>query len=399
MNRINKLVTISVSLLGVIVITMITHFALTQMPDEIKRTIDVPEQSIDVNAFDAYTGLTPLMQAAIDSDLERTKILLSQGADPNIISANSDRDNALNIAVFNGGKLGSLAVAQELIAAGADVNAKNARGMAPIHFMMQITNAGNRAIILRDLMNNGARINAQNEDGSTMLHIAVTNLDYDWIDLLNREFGQIINYTVKDKQGRTPLDLALERGLTGDISLGTQSVENSLRNRPRFIGDNFDVRQTDEYGRNGLQLAVLRDDMKFVSGLLSHNPDLAHQDDLGNSVMHYAVLNLNPTQFIPVLLNAKAPVNIANNRGETPIFWIMKIRNRTLRNQIAKLLLNAGSPVTNKNTSGTSIIDLAAADNDTDLVDLLKQAITKKRKRLDQEEAEEPSKKLIVPKL
>ena len=187
MNRINKLVTISVSLLGVIVITMITHFALTQMPDEIKRTIDVPEQSIDVNAFDAYTGLTPLMQAAIDSDLERTKILLSQGADPNIISANSDRDNALNIAVFNGGKLGSLAVAQELIAAGADVNAKNARGMAPIHFMMQITNAGNRAKILRDLMNNGARINAQNEDGSTMLHIAVTNLDYDWIDLLNRE--------------------------------------------------------------------------------------------------------------------------------------------------------------------------------------------------------------------
>ena len=380
MKRFGKIITIAASLSSVVAITMITHYALTQMPEEIKRTIDTTAQSIDLNAFDAFTGLTPLMQAAIDSDYERTKILLAQGADPNVVSANSDRDNALNMAIFNGGKLGSLAVAQELMNAGADVNAKNSRGMAPIHFMMQITNADNRIIIMRDLMARGAHINAQNEDGSTMLHIAVTNLDYNWIDRLNAEYGQIINYDAKDKKGRTALDLAIERGLTGDITLGTQSVENSLRNRPRYIGDGYDVKSADLYGRTGLQLAVIRDDMHFVQELLKHNPDLAHQDSYGNSVMHYAVINLNPVQFVETLLNATAPVNIANQIGETPLFNAMKIRNKALRNQIAKLLINADSPIANKNSKGQSVLDLATALKDKELVNLLLGAIEKRRK-------------------
>lgn len=380
MNRSSKIITIAASLSCVVCITMITHFALTQMPEEILRSIDATAISIDINAFDAFTGLTPLMQAAIDSDYERTKILLAQGADPNIVSANSDRDTALNIAIFNGGKLGSLGVAQELMQAGADVNAPNSRGMTPIHFMMQITNAANRRIILKDLMDRGAHINAQNEDGSTMLHITVTNLDYDWIDLLNQEYGQIINYGIKDNRGRTPLDLALERGLTGDINLGTQSVETSLRSRPTYIGDDYDVKKTDVYGRNGLQLAVIRDDLPFAQALLGHNPDLAHQDSLGNSVMHYAVLNINPIPTIKFLLAAKAPVNIANNFGEIPLFGVMRIRNKTLRKEIAQVLIDAGSPVVSKNNAGKSLMDFAFADNDRDLIAVIRNAIEKRKK-------------------
>ena len=379
MDRKRKIITIVTSLTVVVGITMITHFAITQLPEEIQRNIDIP--ATDVNAFDAITGLTPLMQAAIDSDYERTRILLAQGANPNIISANADRDNALNIAIFNGGKLGSLAVAQLLMEHGADVNAQNARGMAPIHFMMQITNAENRWIILKDLMARGAHINITNEDGSTMLHITVTNLDYDWIDRLNTEYAQIINYTIKDKLGRTPLELALLRGLTGDMDLGTQSVETSIRKRPRYIGDDFDTKTTDIYGRNGLELAVMRDDMPFVTALVKAGADLGHQDGYGNTALHYAVLNLDPLKFVQYLINAKAPVNIANKDGIIPIFNVFKITNRTLRNQVAKLLIDAGSPVTNRNGNGKTMIDLATAHNDSDLVNLLKQTIESRRKK------------------
>lgn len=414
MNFKSKILTIVASLISVIAITMVTHFALTQMPDDMRRNIDAPEESIDVNAFDAFTGLTPLMQAAIDSDYDRTRILLAQRADPNVVSANNDRDNALNIAIFNGGKLGSLGVAQELMKAGADVNAKNSRGMAPIHFMMQITNADNRKIILKDLMDRGAHINAQNEDGSTMLHIAVTNLDYDWIDYLNKGYGQIINYNIRDNKGRTPLQLALERGLTGDVELGTQSVETSLRNRPIYIGENFDLKKTDSYGRNALQLATIRgaiikkngpkdelkDDLDYVKSFLKEDqsrqkPNLAYQDDFGNSVMHYAVTNLNPIDFIKVLLQAEAPVNIGNKLGETPLFNVMKIRDKTLRNRVAKLLIDAGSPVANKNNEGKSVIDYAAADNDMNLVNLLQQTIDQKRKSFDKSEEIEKTKKSL----
>ena len=111
MNRIHQIVTILVSLASILVLTIATHFVVTQIPEDIKYNIDTTSP-IDVNAFDAVSGVTPLMQAAIDSDIERTKMLLAAGADPNLRSANADQDYAINYALLNGGKIGSLAVAK-----------------------------------------------------------------------------------------------------------------------------------------------------------------------------------------------------------------------------------------------------------------------------------------------
>ena len=183
---------------------MVTHYMLTQIPDEIHRNIDAVDSSIDVNAFDTVSGVTPLMQAAIDSDIERTKMLLEQGANPNIRSANADQDYAINYALLNGGKIGSIVVADILLASGADVHVTDARGMYPIHKLMFVTQPDNRWKVLNDLMARGANINAQAEDGSTMLHITVTNFDRDWIDRVNSEYGQILNYNIRDNKGRTP---------------------------------------------------------------------------------------------------------------------------------------------------------------------------------------------------
>lgn len=384
MNVNTKIMTIVMTLSCVIGITVITNYVVTQIPNTLKSSIDIPSTPVEVNAFDAR-GVTPLMQAAIDSDFERAKILLSQGANPNIRSASSDKDYALNYAIFNGGKLGSLAVAELLIANGANVNLTNARGMAPIHFMMQITNADNRWKILNDLIEYGANINAQNEDGSTMLHITVTNWDNGWIDRINQVYGQIINYDIKDKRGRTPLDLAIE---LGHVSVNdAESVENSLRKRPTYIGDNRDVRAVDKLGRDGLQLATIRSDMRFVTELVKAGANLAHQDDKGNTALHYAMTNSNPEVFVRYLLEAKAPTNILNNAGESPLFWVLKIVDPRARYLVAKLLIDAGSPVANKNKEGKTVLDLARAAGDQQLVHLLR-ATLMQRKNASQERIE-----------
>lgn len=372
MNSKSKIITMALS--SVLAITMITHYVITQIPDETKSNIDIP---VDVNAFDAFTGITPLMQAGIDSDYERAKLLLAQGADLNLRSANSDRDYAINYALINGGKMGSVAVAQLLIGAGADVNVKNARGMAPIHMMMFITQADSRAQILRELMNNNADINAQNEDGSTMLHITVTMNDWDWIRHLNTNYGQIINYNLRDNKGRTALDLAVE---LGHVSLNdADSIENELRKRPIYIGDNYDVKATDKEGRTGLQLAILRSDMKFVEGLVTHGAQLGHQDNSGKTALHYAVLNQNPIPFVQYLLAAHAPTNIADNQGDSPLMLVMHIRDLQKRHEVAKMLLEAGSPITHKNTAGKTIIDLAHAAGDNGLGNLIRAELEKRQ--------------------
>lgn len=376
MNANAKIITIVMTLSCVIGITIVTNFVVTQIPNTLKSNIDVLSTPVEVNAFDAR-GITPLMQAAIDSDFERAKILLSQGANPNIRSANSDRDYALNHAIFNGGKLGSLAVAEILIANGANVNLANGRGMAPIHFMMQITNADNRWKILNDLMQYGANINAQNEDGSTMLHITVTNWDNGWIDRLNEVYGQIINYDIKDKRGRTPLELAIELGHVSENN--AESVENSLRKRPTYIGDNRDVNAVDKFGRNGLQLATIRGDMLFVSELIKAGAKLAYQDDQGNTALHYAMTNSSPEKFVRYLLKAKAPTNIINKAGETPLFWVMKIVSPQARYLVAQALIDADSPVAYKNKEGKTVADLARIEGDKQLVDLLRSVLMQRK--------------------
>lgn len=320
----------------ILALTMGIHYIISQMP-QLLPTTDVFANN-DINAFD-HTGVTPLMQAAIDSNFERAKMLLEHGADPNIASANSDKDYALNYALINGGKIGSLAVAQLLLAHGARTDVANARGLAPIHAIMQITNFENRAQMLKELMEKGTDINAQAEDGSTMLHITVTMNDIDWVTHLNTEYGQIINYQLKDYKGRTPLDLALQ---LGHVSVNNaESVENELRKRPRYIGDGYDVATTDSHGRNGLQLALIRNDKKFVEALVEHRTPINHQDNYGNTALHYAVASTDPLTYVPYLLKAGATPTIVNNNKQTAREWLIKIKQFNVRNQIHQLLLAA----------------------------------------------------------
>lgn len=398
MNRLHKTLTILVSLASILVLTVATHFVVTQIPEEVTRNIDTAVP-LDINAFDTVSGITPLMQAAIDSDYERAKMLLAAGADPNIRSANADQDYAINYALINGGKIGSIAVAKLLLANGARVDVHDARRMYPIHKMMFVSqldterrdvnigalrgsNNNNRWEILQDLMRLGADINAQAEDGSTMLHIAVTNFDRDWIDRLNQEYGQILNYNIRDNQGRTPLELARQLGMVSVY--GTESVENSILRRPRYIGDDYNVRATDKYNRTGLMLAVIRRDMKFVKELINKGADLGHQDEWGNTALHYAITNGEPEKYVTYLLEKKAPVNITNNEGKIPLFNIFIIGDVPLRYTIAQLLVNAGSPIVVKDNSGKTVIDVAALVGDANLQELFVSTLKKRAAQNDQ---------------
>src|SRR5215471_13368226 len=128
-------------------------------------------------------GATPLMRAAKNGDAAAIRILLAHGADPAI--AQKNHTTALMFAAGLGRGLGVFAkdyatetelleAVQVLVAAGADVNAIADNGQTPMHFAAQASDE-----IVRFLAAHGARLDA------------------------------------KDKQGRTPLDMALGVGLRG----------------------------------------------------------------------------------------------------------------------------------------------------------------------------------------
>jgi ankyrin repeat protein len=128
-------------------------------------------------------GATPLMRAAKNGDAAAIRILLDHGADVAMVQKN--HTTALMLAAGFGRGLGVFAkdyategelleAVKVLVAHGADVNAVNDSGQTAMHFAAQASDA-----IVQFLADHGAKLD------------------------------------VKDKQGRTPIEMALGVGLRG----------------------------------------------------------------------------------------------------------------------------------------------------------------------------------------
>ena len=88
-----------------------------------------------------------------------------------------------------------------LVDHGADVTARNAIGVTPLH----MASCGPRPRIIQSLVSGGANINAQDNDGLTPL---MSTMGYPDNTELIIEAGADVNLT--DKKGRTALDHAMK---------------------------------------------------------------------------------------------------------------------------------------------------------------------------------------------
>jgi len=131
-------------------------------------------------------GATPLMRAARKSDVTLMRPLLAKGADPTLTTKAGA--TALMFASGFGGA-GRFAEYEERHATEAEI-----------------------IDAARLCLQAGADINAANDAGQTALHFAVTGRDDGFIRFL-AEHGARLD--IKDRQGRTPLDVALGVGGRG----------------------------------------------------------------------------------------------------------------------------------------------------------------------------------------
>jgi ankyrin repeat protein len=148
-------------------------------------------------------GATPLMRAAKRSDVVLMRLLLDKGADPKLTTKTGA--NALMFASGFGGA-GRFAEYEEKHATEAEI-----------------------IDAARLCLQAGADVNAVNDAGQSALHFAVTSRDDSFIRLLA---GQGATLDLKDRQGRTPLDVALGvggRGRGGAAPVVRESAAALLR--------------------------------------------------------------------------------------------------------------------------------------------------------------------------
>ncbi|MCO5565167.1 hypothetical protein L7F22_018840 [Adiantum nelumboides] len=146
----------------------------------------------DPNATD-FSGRTPLHVAAANGFFECVQTLLLYGADPN----NQDDDG--NVPLWEAIQGRHKSVTELLWKQGARL-ATEKEG----DFMCRAVEIGDLAI-LEDLIKYGTDINVQNSDGATALHVAVANGNSEVASFL---IDQGANLEIRDARGLRPSDLA-----------------------------------------------------------------------------------------------------------------------------------------------------------------------------------------------
>ena len=126
----------------------------------------------DPNAADNF-GVTPLMNASIGGNVKAVRALLAKGADPKLANTKSGQvkfgDVQVNhmTALMFGIPYAPPQMAAALIKAGADVNARDIRGMTPL--MLAVATEDQNPARVTALLHGGANVAAKDATGSTAL--------------------------------------------------------------------------------------------------------------------------------------------------------------------------------------------------------------------------------------
>lgn len=147
-------------------------------------------------------GCTPIYAATQKGRLDIIKTLIDKGA--NIEQGMECGDTPMAMAAY----MGHIDIIKYLQSLGANLNIKNNKGDMPIHE----AHMGGKVITIDYLLEQGVDINAQNANGKTPLHFLFswkeTSTDAK-LAVLNK-YIKYYNFSIKDKDGKTPIDYAKE---------------------------------------------------------------------------------------------------------------------------------------------------------------------------------------------
>ena len=138
----------------------------------------------DTSLVSAYSpdGFFPVGLAAFFRRPEVVDYLIAKGADVKAVAKNAMQVTALHSAVANGG---DSRIARALVAAGADVNAKQRHGWTPLH---GAAHSGDRELV-ELLLSRGADPEAKHDEGKTALDLARENGHAEVVALLEARAG------------------------------------------------------------------------------------------------------------------------------------------------------------------------------------------------------------------
>ncbi len=151
----------------------------------------------------AYTNTSEMKNVTEDNVLKIVKMLIKHGADVNKRCASGFYP--LHLAVRNRGKV----IISELIKAGANINAEDTTGSTPLSYLTGSNRSEKDVLkIMQILLNYGAKVNTiDTSSGNAPIHNASAYHSVKVVEELIQAGAEI---NVKNKEGETPLDMAIK---------------------------------------------------------------------------------------------------------------------------------------------------------------------------------------------
>jgi len=235
------------------------------------------------------------------------------------------------------------AVKQHL-AAGTDVNAKDKRGLTPLHWASLIGHK--EAVEL--LISKGADVNAKIDDGRTPLDFAIKRKP-EIADLLRKHGGK--NGTIHSAAGG------------GDI----EAVKD-------FLAAGTDVNAKQKNGLAPLHHAAEEGHKEIVELLIAQGADVTAKNKYGSTPLHRAAVG-GSREVVETLINKGADVNAKNEDGRTALSYVKT-------KELAELLITKGADVNATDGGGYTKLDYAKLGDRTELANLLRKHGGKTRREL-----------------
>lgn len=198
----------------------------------INNVINLLNREADINAV-TIDGISALMYASENGDIDMAKLLLSYGASPDQKPYNGVT------ALINACQLNHYEIAEYLIT-------------------------------------NGANVNLEDENGVSAIHYA---LAYNYKDLAKMMLFYKADFRKPDKNGTPPII--------------TASFNNSLESIQLLIDNNVDLNTTDKQAYTALMISCQEENTEIVNLLLQNGADPNLTNNGGMTALSFAILSEN----------------------------------------------------------------------------------------------------------
>jgi ankyrin repeat protein/WD40 repeat protein len=290
-------------------------------------------------------GETAISLAVINNRRKAFDVLMDSGVDLNLSSENgwTPLMRAIN--------LGYVDMATALVKANADVNKAEKGGWTALHLTVDADTKSSERINLQLaelLLNNGAKINQQNNAGDTALSLSVRNSQQAIFEfLLNKN----ANVNTSDNEGYTPLLRSIRNGKVEMAKSLLEKVKN--------------INAASKSGWNALHLTVdgnskltKAQNFELAQRLVEKNINLNQVVDSKFSALHLSILNENE-KIYDLLLENKAILDTFSVEGLSPLMSAIESGNLYMFNR----LMDTRANITGSSDNGWNALHFAV-DND-----------------------------------